>query len=205
MKIERFVLGIVGTNTYLIINEETKQTVLVDPADCPKKLTDHIAGEGLKIEAVLLTHGHYDHIMGIEGVMSHYDVPVYAHEAEEKLLLDAHANLSDMTSAYVFKGAKYVKDGQVLSLAGYDFQVLYTPGHTPGGCCYYVESEKILLSGDTLFYNSVGRTDFPGGSMSDLVRGIKEKLMVLPDDTQVLPGHMDFTNIGFERKYNPFL
>ena len=205
MKIERFVLGIVGTNTYLVINEETRQTVLVDPADCPKKLTDHIEEEGLKMEAILLTHGHYDHIMGIDEMLSHYNVPVYAHEAEETLLSDAHANLSDMTSPYSYKGARYVKDGDVLTLAGYDFRVLFTPGHTPGGCCYYVESEKILFSGDTLFCNSVGRTDFPGGSMSQLVRGIKEKLMALPDDTQVLPGHMDFTTIEFERKYNPFL
>jgi glyoxylase-like metal-dependent hydrolase (beta-lactamase superfamily II) len=205
MKIERFVMGMVGTNCYLIINEETKQTVLVDPADCPKKLTDHIEEDGLQLEAILLTHGHYDHIMGIDALRAHYPVPVYAHEAEEAVLTDPHANLSDMSSPYVYKDAVYVKDGQVLELAGCKFKVLHTPGHTPGGCCYYVEEDGILISGDTLFCNSVGRTDFPGGSMSQLVRGIKEKLMVLPDETQVLPGHMDLTNIGYERNYNPFL
>ena len=206
MKIERFVMGMVSTNCYLIINEETKETVIVDPADCPKKFIDHITEEGLKIVAVILTHGHYDHIMGIPEVLTHYQVPVYACEAEEKVLTDPRANLSAMSGgSYVYDGATYVKDGQILELAGCQFKVMHTPGHTPGGGCYYVESEKILLSGDTLFCGSVGRTDFPGGSMSELVRGIKEKLMVLPDDVQVLPGHMDLSTIGYERANNPFL
>lgn len=206
MKIERFVMGEVSTNCYLIINEETKQTVIVDLADCPKRFTDHIAEEGLKIEAVILTHGHYDHIKGIQEFLTHYQVPVYAHEAEKQVLTDPRANLSAMSGgSYVFEGATYVKDGQVLELAGYQFKALHTPGHTPGGCCYYIESEKILLSGDTLFCASVGRTDFPGGSMSDLIRGIKAQLMVLPDEVQVLPGHMELSTIGFERTNNPYL
>lgn len=206
MKIERFVMGMVSTNCYLIINEETKETVIVDPADCPQRFTDHIAEEGLKIVAVILTHGHYDHIMGIPELLKHYPVPVYACQEEKQVLTDPRANLSAMSGgSYVYDGATYVKDGQVLELAGCQFKVMHTPGHTPGGCCYYIESEKILLSGDTLFCGSVGRTDFPGGSMSDLVRGIKEKLMVLPDDVQVLPGHMDLSTIGFERANNPFL
>ena len=206
MKIERFVMGMVSTNCYLIINEETKETVIVDPADCPKKFIDHITEEGLKIVAVILTHGHYDHIMGIPELLTHYRVPVYACEAEEKVLTDPRANLSAMSGgSYVYDGATYVKDGQILELAGCQFKVMHTPGHTPGGCCYYIESEEILLSGDTLFCGSVGRTDFPGGSMSELVRGIKEKLMVLPDDVQVLPGHMDLSTIGYERANNPFL
>ncbi len=206
MKIERFVMGSVGTNVYLIINEENKETVVVDPGDCPERFLSHIREEGLKIVGVLLTHGHYDHILGIEKLRKEYPVPVFAHEAEEALLNDPDANLSKMVgSPCIIKDVTYVKDNQILHIAGYNFQVLFTPGHTPGGCCYYVASEKILISGDTLFCESVGRTDFPGGSMSDLIRGIKDKLMVLPDDVQVLPGHMEDSSIGYERGHNPFL
>lgn len=122
------------------------------------------------------------------------------------MITDAHWNQSDIyTKGYTFSEAVYVQDGKILRLAGYDFQVFFTPGHTPGGVCYYVASEGILFSGDTLFYHSVGRTDFEGGSMSDLVRGIEDKLLPLPDETKVLPGHMDATTIGEEKKYNPFL
>lgn len=99
----------------------------------------------------------------------------------------------------------YVKEGQILQLAGMEIKVLHTPGHTPGGCCYYLEEEHVLFSGDTLFCQSVGRTDFPGGSMSQIVRSIKKKLLSLPDEVKVYPGHMDLTTIGMEREQNPFL
>ena len=206
MKIEGFVMGSVGTNVYLLINEETLETVLVDPGDCSQRFLDHLQEEGLKIVGILLTHGHYDHILGIEKLREHYPVPVFAHEAEEALLNNPNNNLSAMTGRpCVVKDVTYVKDGQTLQMAGYNFQVLHTPGHTPGGCCYYIASEKILISGDTLFCTSVGRTDFPGGSMSDLIRGIKDKLMVLPDEVRVLPGHMGESTIGYERRNNPYL
>nr|WP_317283107.1 MBL fold metallo-hydrolase [uncultured Sellimonas sp.] len=207
MEIQTFITGIIGTNTYLVINEQTKEAVLIDPAACPKKLMEYIGEHQIEVKGILLTHGHFDHIMGISDFHKVYkDVPVYAGKLEEPLLNDAHWNQSDIyTKGYVFSDAVYVEDGAVIHLAGYDFKVFFTPGHTPGGVCYYVESEGILFSGDTLFCNSVGRTDFQGGSMSDLVRGIKEKLMPLPDETKVLPGHMDATLIGHERKYNPYL
>lgn len=206
MKIETFVTGIIGTNTYLGINKNTGEAVLVDPAACPKKLLSYIHEEKIQVKAIFLTHGHFDHIMGIDEFRDHYEVPVYVGEDEKELICDAHWNQSDIyTNGYVFRDAIYVKDQEVLNIAGFSFQVFHTPGHTPGGVCYYEAAEKILFSGDTLFCNSVGRTDFEGGSMSDLIRGIKEKLMPLPDDTKVLPGHMNATTIGHERKYNPFL
>ena len=116
----------------------------------------------------------------------------------------------NLTGMWTMHGEKYsadiyVKDGEILDLAGFRIKVLFTPGHTPGGCCFYFDGYKVLASGDTLFAASVGRTDFPEGSMSDLVRGIREKLLVLPGDTEVLPGHMGRTTIGYERQYNPFL
>ncbi|BDF05134.1 MBL fold metallo-hydrolase [[Clostridium] hylemonae] len=206
MKVEKFVTGIISTNCYLAVNEETRQTAVIDPAACPSYLMGHIKSEGLKIEAVLLTHGHFDHIMGLDGFLKEYDVPVYLHRDDEQLIKDPGLNQSGVyTSGYTFGSATYIEDNETLKTAGFEFKVLHTPGHTPGGVCYYAEAEKVLFSGDTLFQSSVGRTDFPLGSMSDLVRGIREKLMVLPDDVLVYPGHMGETTIGYEKSHNPFL
>ena len=206
MKIEKFVTGIISTNCYLVINEETKQTVVIDPAACPSYLMGHMKSEGLQVEAILLTHGHFDHIMGIDDLRREFPVPVYVHEGDRETLLDPALNLSSSyTNGYTFDGADYIRDGQRLELAGFSFQVIHTPGHTPGGVCYYLESEGVLFSGDTLFQNSVGRTDFPNSSMSDLIRSLREKVMKLPDNVKVYPGHMGETTIGHERKYNPFI
>ena len=206
MKVEKFVTGIISTNCYLAINEETKQAVVIDPAACPSYLMSHIKSEGLKGEAILLTHGHFDHIMGIDGFLSEFDVPVYVHEDDADAMEDPVLNQSSTyTSGYTFGKARYLRDRQTLELAGYTFQVIHTPGHTKGGCCYYVASEDVLFSGDTLFQNSVGRTDFVNSSTSDLVHSVREKLFLLPDDTIVYPGHMGETKIGHEKKYNPYV
>ena len=206
MKVEKFVTGIISTNCYLVINEDTKQAVVIDPAACPSYLMSHIKSEGLKIEAILLTHGQFDHIMGIDGFLSEFDVPVYVHEEDADAMEDPVLNQSSTyTSGYTFGKARYLRDRQTLELAGYTFQVIHTPGHTKGGCCYYVASEGVLFSGDTLFQNSVGRTDFVNSSTSDLVHSVREKLFLLPDDTMVYPGHMGETKIGHEKKYNPYV
>lgn len=206
MKIEQYVIGMIGTNCYVVSNEDTKECFLVDPAICPKWLVEKIRDQGLKLKAILLTHGHFDHIMGIDGFLEAFPVPVYAHEKEELLLNDANYNSSaNYGNAYTFSGAAYVKDDQVLEIAGMKIRVIYTPGHTIGGCCYYLEEEHVLFSGDTLFCASVGRTDLPTGSTSRLLRSIQEKLMVLPDETKVYPGHEEETTIGYERRYNPYL
>ena len=138
--------------------------------------------------------------------MKLWQVPVYVEEEDQEILTDPRLNLSaTYTAGYTFSGAQSVRDGQILSFAGYEFQVIHTPGHTRGGCCYYVASEHVLFSGDTLFQNSVGRSDFPNSSTSDLIRSVREKLLLLPDDTVVYPGHMGETTIGHERDYNPYL
>ena len=145
--------------------------------------------------------------MGLDALLKEFPVTVYAHEAEKELLTDAqlNASVSMYGQGYTFSGAEYVSDGQELEAAGEKIRVIYTPGHTIGGCCYYIPEEDVLFSGDTLFKASVGRTDLPTGSMGQLVRSIKEKLFVLPDETKVYPGHMDETSIGYEKKYNPFV
>ena len=206
MKVERFVIGMIETNCYLVSNTDTKECVIIDPAVYSAKMASHIQKEGLTVQAILLTHGHFDHIMGIDEFLKVYDVPVYAHCEEAKLLNDADYNASsNYGRAYTYSGASYVKDGQILNLAGLQFQVIHTPGHTIGGCCYYVEREKVLFSGDTLFQLSVGRSDFPTGNGRQLIDSIQKKLMVLPEETVVYPGHMEQTVIGAEKRRNPYL
>ena len=207
MKIENFVLGPVGTNCYIVINEGTKECFLVDMAACPPELVSHIKNSGLTVKAVLLTHGHFDHIMGLDRFLEEFPAPVYACAAEKELLESPQLNSSSgmLGQPYTFHGAQYVKDGDLLEIAGMKIQVIQTPGHTIGGCCYYIADEQTLFSGDTLFRASIGRTDLPTGSMGALVRSVKEKILVLPDETRVYPGHMEETTVGYEKKYNPFL
>ena len=206
MKIQNFVLGMVGTNCYLVVNEEEKQCILIDPAVYSGEIAEQIRREGLDLRAILLTHGHFDHIMGIDGFRKEFpEIPVYAHREEEALLKDASMNASlEFGRQYTFSGAAYAEDGDVLDLAGMQFQVIHTPGHTIGGCCYYLQEEKVLFSGDTLFQESIGRTDFPTGNGGQLMRSIREKLFTLPEETAVYPGHMERTTIGDEKKYNPY-
>ncbi len=207
MKVGKFVLGPVATNCYIGINEETKECFIVDPATCPPEFVSYIKNAGLTVKAVLLTHGHFDHIMGLDALLKEFSVPVYAHEAEREVLESEQLNSSAsmLGQPYSFSGADYVTNRQELRIAGFEILVIYTPGHTIGGCCYYIEKEKALFSGDTLFHGSVGRTDLPTGSMGQLVSSVRDRLFVLPDDTQVYPGHMEETTIGYEKKYNPFI
>ena len=206
MEMKHYCVGQVATNSYFAINEETKEMLVIDPGDSAQMLAEKIKKEGLKPKAVLLTHGHFDHAMAAEELAELFGIPVYAHEAEKDTLEDSGKNVSIMIGRRdSYHADVYVRDGEVLQLAGMELKVLHTPGHTAGGCCYYLEKEKVLFSGDTLFCQSVGRTDFPGGSMSKLVRSIKEKLMALPDEVRVYPGHMGLTTIGTERARNPYL
>lgn len=207
MKIERLVLGDVRTNCYLLINEKTLETIIVDPADRADVIVRKAVDEGLNLKAVFLTHGHGDHILAVSDLKRDFGVKVYASEAEKELLLDPEQNLSRALfgMAVTVKPDMLLKDGQEFEEAGMEFRMLLTPGHTPGGCCYYQPEEKVLFSGDTLFSGSIGRTDFPGGNLSTLVRSVKEKLLVLPEDVKVYPGHEEMTSIGQEKKYNPYM
>ena len=207
MKVEQFATGILGTNTYLAINEETKQAVVVDPAALPKRLKNYIVENELQVEAILLTHAHFDHIMGVDLFAEEYGVStVYVHENDAPMMEDPALNLSNVyTRGYTYSNYTCIRDKQILKHAGIEFQVIHTPGHTSGGVSYYVEEAGALFSGDTLFQASIGRTDFETSSMSDMIRSIKDKLFLLPDDTIVYPGHMAATKIGYEKKYNPYV
>ena len=190
MRIEKFVFGPVGTNCYIVINEMTSECFAVDMADCPQEFVKHIKDAGLCVKALLLTHGHFDHIMGAERFAEIFGCPVYAYEGEENILCDPVLNASAtmLGQSYVFTKAEYVKADTQIETAGFQVEIIPTPGHTEGGCCYYI-----------------GRTDLPTGSGSELVRSVREKLLVLPEDTRVYPGHMEETTISHEKKYNPFI
>lgn len=204
-KIGRMVLGSYQTNCYFIYQEKEKRAVVVDPADQGRKIYEALLRNGITVEAILLTHGHFDHIWGTKELREATGVKLYALDAEKALCEDSHNNVSDMTGRpYTVTPDEYLRDGQELTLAGMHFKVIATPGHTIGSCCYYFPEAGFLVSGDTLFAESVGRTDFPTGSMSSIVRSIKEKLYVLPGETKVYPGHGDGTTIEHEMQYNPF-
>lgn len=206
MKIEKYALGSLGTNCYLVENEETKELVIIDPAICPDYMISNVKRIGYEPKAILLTHGHFDHVMGIEEWTKEFDIPVYIYRDEAAILRDPALNLSSMFgTSYAYEKVTCLGDGEKLVLAGYTFEVIHTPGHTSGGCCYYVKDEEVLFSGDTLFCRSVGRSDFPTGSASVLVKSIQEKLFCLPDQVMVYPGHNDLTCIADEKQYNPFI
>ena len=205
-KIDSRILGMVGTNCYLLCNMDIKECVLIDPAASQDEISRMIDESGCSLKGILLTHGHFDHIMAADAVRDKYGVKVYASCDEKNTLEQPHINLGEAYGLKLsVKADVWHKDGEILKLAGFDIEALHTPGHTEGGSCYYIREIGVIFSGDTLFCGSVGRTDFPGGSMSEIVRSIKEKVMVLPDDTKVYPGHGEGTSVGYERENNPFL
>ena len=205
LELQKCIVGSVYTNCYFLKNKENGELLIVDPGDAADTIECKVSEMQGKPVGILLTHGHFDHIMALNDLKKRYNVPVYAHEEEEDVLKQSSLNLSgSIGQIYTTQADVYVKDGEHLKLAGLDVIVLYTPGHTKGGACYYFPEEKVLMSGDTLFHCSIGRTDFPTGSMSQLVRSVKEQLFVLPDDVQVYPGHDSVTSIGYEKQYNPF-
>lgn len=217
MKIKQLVVSMCATNCYVVVNEDNNKCFVVDPGASADKIYQSIKDDGLICEGILLTHGHFDHAAAAEelqkmindGGMTDIDggVKIYAYHLEKESLEQPLINLSGSFGGKEtqYKADIFLKDRQEFVLAGYRIICLFTPGHTPGGCCYYIPMEDMLFSGDTLFAESVGRTDFFSGSMRDLIKGIKEKLLTLPERTRVLPGHGDSTTIENEMMYNPYL
>ncbi len=206
IKIGRMAIGSYQTNCYFVYREDSKRAVVIDPADNGAQIYSALERNGFTVEAILLTHGHFDHIWGTNELRDVSGAKIYALDEEKVLCEDVKNNLSAMVGrAYTVVPDEYVRNGDVLTFDNMNFKVIATPGHTIGSCCYYVEKAGILISGDTLFQESTGRTDFPTGSMSSIVRSIREKLFILPDETKVYPGHGDSTTIAYEKKYNPFV
>ena len=186
------VLGMVRTNCYFLINRETDEALIIDPADDAAAVRDWFL------------NNQNGHILAAEELRKRFDIKIYAGDGEQELLENASWNLSaSWSSQVVLHADEFVKDGEILSLAGFQIRVIATPGHTAGGVSYYLPEEQILFSGDTLFAGSYGRVDFPTSSMSQMVHSVRDRLLVLPEDTVVYPGHGEATTIGQEKRYNP--
>lgn len=201
MEIKVLTVGVVSTNCYLCF-DEMKRGFIVDPGDNAKEILNIVKEENIQVEKILLTHGHFDHMEAADKIREALGCEIIAGKNEKELLLDPSMNLS-RTLVYrdtTLFADTFVSENDVITVGDLKFSVIETPGHTIGGICFYNEKEKVLFSGDTLFSNSIGRTDCPTGDFRALVRSIKGKLFVLPDETTVLPGHGDFTTIGCEKR-----
>ena len=206
MFVKYIVVGDVQTNCYITAADGSKECVIIDPGDQPEDILSEVRKNGYTVSAILLTHGHFDHILAVNDIRKKTGCRVYAGEKEKELLKEPKLNVSVAHRMVVSETADvYLNEGDIVNEAGLSFKVISTPGHTIGSICYYIEDEAVLFSGDTLFEMSVGRTDLPTGSMGNLVRSIKEKLYTLPNDVTVYPGHGPSTGIGFEKKNNMFV
>ena len=206
LTLKTLVLGMVQTNCYIVSNSENKEAIVIDPADNADQIEQYLKANDLVCKGILLTHGHFDHILAASLLAVKTKAPIHAHEAEVKLLEDPRMNASaQIRKECSLTPEVLLKDGQSILLAGFTIKVIHTPGHTAGGVCYYFAGHGILISGDTLFQESIGRTDLPTGNSKQLVEAIQDKLMCLEDQIKVYPGHGDPTTIGYERENNVYL
>ncbi|AEB75747.1 MBL fold metallo-hydrolase [Clostridium botulinum] len=200
MKIKRIPAGMYGANCYILIDEETMVGCIIDPGGDADRLANIIDEFNIEVKFILLTHGHMDHVEGVEILRQKYNVPVYINGKDKELMekgTEVFGRIWNKTSE-----DKELKDGEMLKLGNLDIKCMETPGHTPGGMSFLVNN--VVFTGDTLFRGSVGRCDLPGGNQSQLIESIKSKLMILDDEIVVLPGHEGESNIRFEKQYNPF-
>ena len=210
--VKQFTFNHFEVNSYLIVDEASRQCAIVDPA-CEAsyedaELVQYIATEELHVTHILLTHAHVDHIAGLRQCCAHYSLPVTMHRDGRKLLRQAEAwgsmmgfavdNMDDLK-------AVEIDDGDVLHVGAVEVECRYVPGHCPGSICFVLHGERTVLTGDALFHFSIGRTDLPGGDYPTLIEKLKSRILTLPDDYRVLPGHGIESQVGKERKYNSFL
>ena len=205
MKIIQLEVGSLGTNCYIAYCENTKNAVIIDPGGDAAKILAAVSREGLLVEAIINTHGHADHVLANVKVQEATDAPIWIHSADADMLGSGSRNLSAFLGGATScgKADRLLTDGEVLPIGDFSLTVLHTPGHTPGGISLLFD--KTVFVGDTLFAESIGRTDFPGGSYSQLINSIKTKLMTLDDEVKAYPGHGPATTIGWERRQNPFI
>ncbi len=206
MKVEYavFPTGLLESNA-CVVYEESKRCLIIDPSQGCSELVRFVEKQSLTPVAVLLTHGHFDHITGIPEIEKKYpQLPVYIHRCDIPMLRDSNFNGSVMLGMdFKYEGPVNELQEGVAQIGGFEFQVIHLPGHTPGGCALLFD--RLCFSGDVLFAGSIGRSDFPGGNGEELIKGIKAKLLTLGDETVICPGHGGRTTVGREKKANPFL
>jgi glyoxylase-like metal-dependent hydrolase (beta-lactamase superfamily II) len=207
MILEMLTVGPFQENCYIIGDAESGVGALIDPGDEAARIAMAVEETGLEIGSIIVTHAHIDHVGAVVGLVDEYACPVLMHAEAEPMLegLPTQAMMMGLRFGNVPTVDRHVADEEVLEVGDLRFRSLYTPGHAPGHLAFYVEDERLVLSGDALFAGSVGRVDLPGGSMEVLMRSIEESLLTLPDETVVYPGHGPRTTIGNERASNPFL
>ncbi len=204
--IKTFVEGPIDANNYLVIDEESKDAVLIDCSSARPEFIQAIKDSGVNLKRILLTHGHFDHLMGVEGFKQEFDVDTYIAEEDMnqvKLVPDMLQMFLGMMGGTIPKIAGFIKDGDIIELGNTKIKAIATPGHTRGGMCFLVEDK--LFSGDTLFQGSCGRCDLPEGDFEQIITSIKERLFTLPEDIEVYSGHGPKTTIGHEKKFNDII
>lgn len=205
MRIIKLEVGNLGANCYIVYCEKTLKGAVIDPGGNFQDIINILEREKIEIASIINTHGHADHIGDNDKIKEHTGAPILIHKEDAGMLTSSQGNLSlYIGKNLVCKPADHLlTDEEMIQIGEMQLQILHTPGHTPGGIC--IKADDVVFSGDTLFEQSVGRSDFPGGSHNQLIKSIKEKLLTLPDSTKVLPGHGAETTIGHERYNNPFI
>lgn len=198
MVVETIIAGMYEENCYLLIDDKTKECGIIDPGGNAKGIENVIKSKGLDAKFILITHGHADHVDGVEEISNDLNIPFYISKIDEEYM-----EKDNFVFGTLPKASMYLKEGDTVTLGSHTIKVIETPGHTKGGLCFLVDD--LLFTGDTLFQGSVGRSDFIGGDMGELINGIKTKLLPLGDDIKVFPGHGPSSTIGFEKIRNPYL
>lgn len=207
LRIETIIVGPFEVNCYLVWDSATSDAVIIDPGADEDHIMKAAKRAGCNPQAILLTHGHGDHIAGVAAIKEHFNIPLYAGDGEEKLLASPSANVSALIGIPIVAPPPDVKlkDEDTVSVGSLRFRALLTPGHSPASICYLHEREGVLFCGDALFQGSIGRTDLPGGSFETLMESIRTKILTLPDPVVCYPGHGPRTTVGAERRTNPFI
>ena len=191
-------VGVYEANCYILVDEKTKDCAIIDVGGDVKKISEAIENMNGKPKYVLLTHGHFDHVGGVEEICIKYNIPFYISKTDEEYM-----EIDNSVFGTLPKASGYLKQGDIVKLANNEISVIETPGHTKGGLCFFVDGK--VFTGDTLFQGSIGRTDFIGGDMDEIISSIKNKLIPLGDDVEVYPGHGPSSSIKFEKARNPYL